>query len=95
MMLRMLGCASEETPLPASTLFLLTAALVRGGIQTLRRQCAASGRGSADGSDAMFGAVVALVGGFHVPDVGFERVAAAPNAHFREVANGVLSFGEA
>ena len=42
----------------------------------------------------MFGALVTLVGGADVPDVGFERVAAAADAHFGEVADGVFGFRE-
>lgn len=48
-----------------------------------------------DGCDTVLGAFVALVGGFDVPDVGFEGVAAAANAHFCKVADGILGFGEA
>lgn len=54
----------------------------------------ARGRGP-DAGDADSGPVVALVGGFDVPDVGLERVAAAADAHFGEVAEGVLGFWEA
>ena len=84
---------SENAPLLSLALFLLTP-LIRGA-QTLRRHSSTSGSRSADSSDAMLGAIVALVGRFHIPDVCFEGVAAATNAHFGEVADCVFGFGEA
>lgn len=47
---------------------------------------------SPDGSDTMFCALITLVCGLDVPDVRLERIATAANAHFSEVANGVLRF---
>lgn len=46
--------------------------------------------GSADHGQTLLRALVARVGSLDIPDVGFEDVAAAADAHFGEVADGVL-----
>lgn len=54
-------------------------------------RCPAADGGS-DGCQALLCALVPRVGSLDVPDVGFEDVAAAADAHFCEVADCVLSF---
>jgi hypothetical protein len=58
------------------------------------RRRSASG-GATDEFQALFGVLVAVFGGADVPDVGFQLVAAAADAHFCEVADGVFGFGHA
>lgn len=54
----------------------------------MHRRCT---RGSgADSGDAVFGPLVTVVGGADVPHVGFEWIAPAAHAHFREPGDGVF-----
>jgi hypothetical protein len=51
-----------------------------------------SANGSADGGKALLRAIIARIGGFDVPDIGFEDIPPASDAHLGEVANSVLRF---
>ena len=49
---------------------------------------------SPDGGDPVLCPLIPVIGSFHVPYVGLERVAPAADTHFGEIADGVLSFWE-
>lgn len=51
--------------------------------------------GGSNRCDAVLGSLVALLCCFDVPNVGFEGVSAAADAHFCKVADCILRFGEA
>lgn len=81
-----------ELPLP----LLLAAQLLTPRLLLTHRHArlrSARDRLANDGKP-VFRILIAAVGRADVPHIGFERVAAAANAHFHEIAHGVLGFGE-
>jgi hypothetical protein len=70
---------------------LLGLSLGFGHRRGIRRSSAASDDAT-DDLQSLFGVLVAILGRADVPHVGFQRVAAAADAHFCEVADCVFGF---
>lgn len=79
----------KEAPFLPS--LVVRALFARGRLRLDRRRRATRGRGQ-DGGEAVFRPLVARVGGSDVPFVRLQRVPAAADAHFCEVADGVFGF---
>lgn len=79
----------KEAPFLPS--LVVRALFARGRLRLDRRRGATRGRGQ-DGGEAVFRPLVARVGGSDVPFVRLQRVPAAADAHFCEVADGVFGF---